>query len=114
MPSARENGRSPQIWRTASRTNTLAIGPTLAPSARVHADRNVELAGSDAPASELGRVAPAAEPAPVVEPGPGTDQVSPVSTRSGAGAGSGSRAAMLDAGGATAPAAAERKGAQLN
>src|SRR4029077_4654946 len=75
-PSARENGRSPQIRRTASLTNTLAIGPTLAPSARGHADSNVELAGSDTPTSPV-RLDPATGALGAVP-----DQDSPASIRS--------------------------------
>src|SRR5262249_14312601 len=80
-PSARENGRSPHTLRTASLTNTLAIGPTLAASALVHADRNVELAESVTPTSEL--------PTPDPDPEPLPDQLSPVLAISGLG-GSGS------------------------
>src|SRR5882672_9111009 len=63
-PSVRVNGRSPHTLRTASLTNTLAIGPMLAASALVHADRNVELAESTTPTSEV----PTPEPEPVVAP----------------------------------------------
>src|SRR3979409_2582640 len=50
--SARENGRSPHTLRTASLTNTLAIGPMLAASALAHADRNRARAGWGAPTAE--------------------------------------------------------------
>src|SRR6266545_4420416 len=68
-PSSRENGRSGHSLRTASFTNTLAMGPRLAESALVQVDRNADASAS---------VTEMAEELPPLPPVTETDQLRPL------------------------------------